>query len=157
MYGYFYLFFFYLQPSSLVGPPPISAIGKALYAQTTNVYTPPNPTVPLNVFYPVSTRDAISVGALFGFLALMGRTSDSQLPRLLLPIRQSVIGPTMANKIFNTFVYIHIGEASLALLITLRRGWYSWSNVFKWSFSTLLYGVYSMRRLLKHGKDVQGL
>ncbi|CAO3594915.1 unnamed protein product [Absidia cylindrospora] len=144
-------------PSSLAGAPPMAAIAKALYAQTTNIYTPPEPAVPLNIFYRVPAREAISVSALFGFLALMGRASDSQLPRLLLPIRQSVINPTTANKILNTLVYIHIGEASMALLITLRRGWYSSSNVVKWSFSTLLYGVYSMRRLLKHGKDVQGL
>lgn len=135
----------------------MAAIAKALYAQTTDIYTPPEPTVPLNTFYPVAHRKAISVGALFGFFALFGHASDNQLPRLLLPIRDSVIGPATARKIFNGLVYVHLAEASLALLICLRRGWYDSVNVFKWTFSTFLFGFNSMGMLRKHAKDVQGL
>lgn len=135
----------------------MAAIAKALYAQTTDIYTPPEPSVPLNTFYPVPHRKALSVGLLFGFFALFGHASDNQLPHLLLSIRHSVVGPAAARKILNGLVYVHAAEASLALIICLRRGWYDSSNVFKWTFSTFLYGFNSLGLLRKHAKDVQGL
>ncbi|KAI8074476.1 hypothetical protein BC940DRAFT_288332 [Gongronella butleri] len=144
-------------PSSLAGPPPMAAIAKALYAQGTSVYTPPDPQVPLDAFHPVARRDVVSVGLLFGSLALFGYATDQQLPGLLHPVRASLLKAPAARKIFTGLVYVHAAEAALALLICLRRGWYSPSNVFKWTLSTFLFGIGSTKRLIKHGKDVQGI
>ncbi|KAI8089955.1 uncharacterized protein BX664DRAFT_281299 [Halteromyces radiatus] len=144
-------------PSSLVGPPPVAAIAKALYAQTTDIYTPPTPSVPLDAFYPVSVSEALRFGVFLGFFALFGYASDTQLPRLLQPIRQSIISPIISKKIFKAVVYIHLAEASLAFFMCLRRGWYGPSNILKWTASTFFFGFNSMRLLRKHAKDVQGI
>ncbi|KAI8337253.1 hypothetical protein BC941DRAFT_48527 [Chlamydoabsidia padenii] len=135
----------------------MAAIAKALYAQTTNIYTPPEPPVPLNTFYPVPRHRIVYVGIIYGFFALFGHTSDQQLPRMLMPIRQSIITRAVAGKIFKGLVYTHIAEASLALVTCLRRGWYDSTNTFKWTFSTLIYGMGSLGLLRKHARDVQGI
>ncbi|ORX51703.1 hypothetical protein DM01DRAFT_1337203 [Hesseltinella vesiculosa] len=141
-------------PSSLVGPPPVAAIAKALYAQGTSVYTPPEPRVPLNIFYPVSRNDALSCALLFGSLAVFGYASDRQLPGFLHPVRSSLLKVDSAKRILKGLAYVHTAEAVLALAICLRRGWYSTENTIKWTLSTLVFGVFSTSRLIKHGRDV---
>lgn len=147
-----------VKPSSLAGPPPIKAIAKALVAST-EVYTPENPIVPLNSFYLPRQNDMLSVGVLLGGLALITYTSDDylkrQLPSFVLSLRNT-IGRDLLLKICKGLVVVHSGEALYALLTCFRRGWYSPINTIKWTLSTFVFGIGSLKQLSKHAKDVSG-
>ncbi|CAO3611014.1 unnamed protein product [Cunninghamella echinulata] len=144
-------------PSSLDGPPPLAAIAKALYAQTTDIYTPPKPKVPLDTFYPVPVSSAIAIASFLGVFGLLGYTADHQLPGLLRPIRESILSQNTAKKIGKGLLYIHIAETVLAFVTCLRRKWYSPANIAKWTLSTFIFGIGSMRLLSQHAKDVRGV
>lgn len=147
------------QPSSLAGPPPIQAIAKALYAQATDVYTPPQPAVPLDTFYPADPMWQILIALGMGATTVLALSSDDyllrQFPASVLSFRQA-IGHNIIQNIFRGAVACHVGEGLVALGICLRRGWYSPINVFKWTTSTLLFGFASMSKLLLHAKQVNG-
>lgn len=148
----------YVQPSSLAGPPPIKAIAKALVAST-EVYTPEEPNVPLNMFYLPRNSDMLNVGVLLGALVVLSHTSDDylkrQFPPFVLTLRNS-IGRNVLRQIWNGLVVIHAGESAFALITCIRRGWYSPLNTFKWTLSTFLFGIGSLSQLRKHANDVLG-
>ncbi|CAO3618336.1 unnamed protein product [Cunninghamella blakesleeana] len=141
-------------PSSLVGAPPLEAIAKALYAKT-DIYTPPTPQVPLDTFYPVPVSRGLPVVLGLGLIGLLGHSN--QLPGLLIPIRESIISQTTSKKIFKALAYVHVAEAVYVFITCLRRKWYSPSNTIKWTLSTFIFGVGSLKLFKKHIRDVQGI
>ncbi|KAI7877987.1 hypothetical protein K492DRAFT_165369 [Lichtheimia hyalospora FSU 10163] len=129
-------------PSSLDGPPPVAAIAKAAYAGATNMYTPPDPPVPLDVFYPVSLRDA--VGVIIVFLI---PTFGLRNPRF----------ESISRTVLKVLFIAHGVEGTLALLTCIGRGWYNPINVLKWTLSTTIFGFRSLGLLSKHGRQVRGV
>ncbi|ORY99353.1 hypothetical protein BCR43DRAFT_489144 [Syncephalastrum racemosum] len=132
-------------PSSLAGPPPLKAIAKAMYAGVTDLYTPPNPSVPLDAFYPVPGVGVAGGCALFGALALA-----AYYPGLL-----KSQGQQNARLVIRGIAGIHIVEGLATVFICLRRGWYSPKNTIKWTLQTLLFGFGSLRQLKRHAAHVR--
>ncbi|KAI9484656.1 hypothetical protein BDB00DRAFT_965053 [Zychaea mexicana] len=145
-------------PSSLSGPPPLAAIAKAAYASATDIYTPAEPAVPLDIFYPVSMKDVVAVGVVIGLPAILGYATDASLARIsiLLELREKYALRGICQQIFRGLVAVHSLEASIAFITCLRRGWYSSFNTIKWTLSTFVFGVGSMSLLRKHGRQVRG-
>lgn len=148
-----------MQPSSLTGPPPLKAIAKAIVAST-DIYTPPQPQVPLNSFYLPKTRAMLTVGLSLAAAAVFANSSDDylkrQFPSQVLELRNK-IGADLVLNIWNGLVVVHLAEGAYALLTCLRRGWYSPLNTIKWTLSAILFGVGSLKQLKKHANDVAGL
>lgn len=144
----------------MAGPPPLKAIAKAVVASATDIYTPPQPNVPLNSFIAPDTKDIIAVGALVGTTVLMAYSSDSylagQFPSQVLQLRNK-LGAGFFIKIFRGLVITHTAESLLATAICVNRGWYSPFTTLKWAVSTFFIGIGSHKKLRKHAKDVQGL
>ena len=130
-----------------------------MYAQATDVYTPPQPAVPLDTFYPANPMLQILIALGMGATTVLALSSDEyllrQFPESVLSFRQTIGHNTIQN-IFRGACAIHVGESLVALGICLRRGWYSPINIFKWTTSTLLFGFASMSKLLLHAKQVNG-
>ncbi|KAG0166220.1 hypothetical protein DFQ28_007611 [Apophysomyces sp. BC1034] len=143
-------------PSSLGGPPPMAAIAKAIYAQTTSVYIPPNPSVPLDLFYAPPKKWQVFVGLALGATALVAYLPERRFPQELLRYRE-LIGVDLACKVFRTTATIHAVEAAVTYLICLRRGWYSPLTILKWTASTFLFGGGSIMQLTRHSRQVQGI
>ncbi|KAI8879921.1 hypothetical protein K501DRAFT_225748 [Backusella circina FSU 941] len=147
-------------PSSLAGPPPLKAIAKAVVASATDIYTPPQPSVPLNSFIAPDAKDMLAVGVLVGSTVLLAYSSDSylarQFPSQVLQLR-SKLGAGLFIKIFRGLVITHVAESLLATVVCVNRGWYSPFTTAKWAISTFFFGVGSFKKLRKHVKDVQGL
>ncbi|KAI8137024.1 hypothetical protein BJV82DRAFT_675188 [Fennellomyces sp. T-0311] len=145
-------------PSSLAGPPPLKAIAKAFYAQATDMYTPPEPAVPLDTFYPAEVSHQLLIAFGMGTLGLLTFASEEylarQFPPQVLEFR-NLFGDRVLHGIWNMALSMHSIEALLAFGICVRRGWYSPINVCKWTVSTALFGVASMSKLLKHAKKVK--
>ncbi|KAG0171191.1 hypothetical protein DFQ28_004096 [Apophysomyces sp. BC1034] len=145
-------------PSSLAGPPPLSAIAKALYAQATHVYTPPEPAVPLDTFYPADPMWQLLIAVGIGALAVLAFSTDAylarQFPSAVLQFR-NMLGMRELQILWNAAVVIHVLEAIVALGICLRRKWYSPWTVLKWTGSTLCFGFASMKELIRHGKELE--
>ncbi|KAF7729252.1 hypothetical protein EC973_004782 [Apophysomyces ossiformis] len=144
-------------PSSLAGPPPVSAIAKALYAHATNVYVPPEPNVPLDTFYPAKPFWKVSITGGLATLALLTFATDAyltrQFPPSILQLRNT-LGVGLLRTVWNTAISVHVLEATAALVICLRRRWYSPWTTIKWTASTLCFGFASMKELVRHGKEV---
>ncbi|KAI9258032.1 hypothetical protein BDA99DRAFT_484208 [Phascolomyces articulosus] len=151
-------------PSSLSGPPPLKAIAKAIYAQAADsLYTLPgeeeNETIKKekDVFYPADMTLQLLIAFGMGSLGLLTFSSDEyllrQFPPALLEFK-SLFGDRLLHMIWNGAVTLHVVEGLLALGICLRRGWYSPTNVAKWTISTTLFGFASMSKLLAHAKQV---
>ncbi|KAI8146393.1 hypothetical protein BJV82DRAFT_534812 [Fennellomyces sp. T-0311] len=145
-------------PSSLSGPPPFAAIAKAAYASATDIYTPPEPPVPLDVYYPVPLRKAISVGIVIGLPALLGYASDASLAHapFLLNLREEYALRGIMQSVFRILVVTHAAEAAGVLIACLRRGWYGPVNTLKWTISTFFFGFESWLLLRKHARQVHG-
>ncbi|KAI9469653.1 MAG: hypothetical protein EXX96DRAFT_586980 [Benjaminiella poitrasii] len=171
------------MPSSLDGPPPFSALMKAaeieeaqrseiealhqddkdaemsaaIAAQAVgNIFEDRADDI-LDVFYPADRfwQTAITIG--MGANALLGYASDDFLSRLFpsfVVSFRNYLTADVISKIFRWAVVTHVAEGAVALVICLKRGWYSPVNVAKWTFSTVLYGFASMKKLLWHGKKV---
>ena len=148
-----------IQPSSLSGPPPFAAIAKAAYASATDIYTPAEPQVPLDVFYPVRLGKGLLIAGLaIGLPALMGYSTDASLAHapILLELREKYGLRIISQHVFRGVVAVHALEATIAFITCVRRGWYSSLNTIKWTLSTFLFGVGSMSLLRKHGREVRG-
>ncbi|KAI9246737.1 hypothetical protein BDA99DRAFT_526815 [Phascolomyces articulosus] len=145
-------------PSSLSGPPPFAAIAKAAYASATDIYTPEEPAVPLDVFYPLPLSKVIVTGVVIALPAILGYATDASLAHvpILLELREKYALRAISQKVFRGLVVVHGFEAAIALITCVRRGWYSYINTFKWTLSTFVFGVGSMQLLQKHGKKVRG-
>lgn len=147
-----------MQPSSLAGPPPLRAIAKALYAQATDMYTPPTPSVPLDVFYGADIMWQLLIAAGLGATAVLNYASDAYLarnfPLFVLDLRDA-LGAQTINYIWRGALAAHAIEGAITLGICLYRGWYSPLNTFKWTVSSLLFGYASLSKLVNHGRDVQ--
>ncbi|GAA5801219.1 hypothetical protein HPULCUR_006662 [Helicostylum pulchrum] len=147
-------------PSSLTGPPPFKAIAKAIVASATDVYTPPQPQVPLNSFYLPQTSLMTTVGFSLGMVAVLAYCSDDylqrQFPTQVLELRNT-IGSQLIQKIWKTLVVVHLAESTFTLVTCIHRGWYSPLNTIKWTLSTMLFGFGSLLQLKKHARDVTGL
>ncbi|KAI9487215.1 MAG: hypothetical protein EXX96DRAFT_615009 [Benjaminiella poitrasii] len=146
-------------PSSLTGPPPLKAIAKALVASA-KVYTLPEPQVPLNSFYLPDTNSMLVIGVGLGLFTLLTCTSDDYLERQLSPQLVTVrnrIGTDLLLKIFKGLAALHVCEGAFALLTCIRRGWYSPVNTAKWTLSSILFGIGSLKQLRRHASDVAGL
>ncbi|KAG2227994.1 hypothetical protein INT45_012018 [Circinella minor] len=145
-------------PSSLTGPPPFAAIAKAAYASATDIYTPAEPQVPLDIFYPVPLGKALLVGFFIGLPALIGYSTDASLAHapILLELREKYGLRIISQQVFRGAVALHALEASIAFITCVRRGWYSSLNTVKWTLSTFFFGVGSLSLLRKHGRKVRG-
>lgn len=112
----------------------------------------------LDVFYPAERFWQTSIAVGMGATALLGYASDEFLgrafPSFVLSFRNYLTCGLIQN-IFKYAVWIHLFEGAVALLICLKRNWYSPLNVLKWTVSTTLYGFASMKQLLAHGKRVE--
>lgn len=116
-----------------------------MYAGATDLYTPPNPSVPLDAFYPVPGVGVAGACALFGALALAAYN-----PRLLKPQ-----GQQNARLVLRGIVGIHLVEGLATMLTCLRRGWYGPKNTIKWTLQSLFFGYGSLRQLKRHAADVR--
>ncbi|KAI8647960.1 hypothetical protein BD408DRAFT_5220 [Parasitella parasitica] len=147
------------KPSSLAGPPPIMAIAKAIVAST-DVYTPPEPQVPLNSFYLPKNRAMIIVGVGMGVITLLAWGTDDyfqrQFPAQVLQLRNK-LGPVLICNLWKVLAAVHLIEGSYALATCIRRGWYSPMTTVKWTLSSLIFGIGSLRQLKKHAHDVAGV
>lgn len=114
--------------------------------------------VNLDVFYPAERFWQTSIALGMGVTALLGYTSDEFLqrafPSFVLSFR-NYLTSGLIQTIFRYAVITHILEGSVALLICLKRNWYSPLNILKWTVSTTLYGFASMKELIAHGKKVE--
>ncbi|KAI8576710.1 hypothetical protein K450DRAFT_255775 [Umbelopsis ramanniana AG] len=144
-------------PSSLSGPPPIAAIAKSVYATATDSYTPPSSEVPLDTFYPCNTGLAVAIVAGMGAVYYFSVSTPEDIKALPLPIQyfHKLYPHHWYPIIWKAASGIHVAEGVVALGICLRRGWYSPVNVAKWTISTLLFGFGSMKKLMKHGREVR--
>lgn len=147
------------QPSSLTGPPPFMAIAKAIVAST-DVYTPPQPQVPLNSFYLPENKIMLPVGIGLGVIALLAYGSDDylkrQFPAQVLQLRNKV-GVELIHKIWKGLAIVHLSEGAYTFVTCIHRGWYSPINTIKWTLSSILFGVGSIKLLKKHANDVAGV
>lgn len=113
--------------------------------------------VETDAFYPADRFWQTSIAVGMGTTALLGYTSDEFLqrafPSVVLSFR-NYLTPKLLQDIFKYAVITHIFEGTVALLICLKRNWYSPLNVLKWTVSTTLYGFASMMKLIEHGKKV---
>lgn len=137
----------------------MKAIAKAIVAST-DIYTPPQPQVPLNSFYLPESKELIVVGASLLAYAVFANSSEDylkrQFPSAVSELRNK-IGAELVLKIWNGLVVVHLAEGAYTLLTCLRRGWYSPLNTVKWTLSSILFGFGSLKQLKKHAKDVAGL
>lgn len=111
-----------------------------------------------DTFYPADRFWQVAITLGLGSNALLAYASDDFLQRLLpsfvLTFRNHLT-PKLLRSVFNWAAGIHLMEASVTLVICLKRNWYSPINVLKWTGSTLLYGGASTVKLLYHGKLVE--
>ncbi|KAG2197960.1 hypothetical protein INT47_002987 [Mucor saturninus] len=147
-------------PSSLSGPPPFAAIAKAIVASATDVYTPPQPQVPLDTFYSPPTPVMCVMGLAVGMIGVFTYASDAylqrQFPAQVLGLRNT-FGPELVLKITKGVIAVHLAESLYTLTVCLHRGWYGPVNTLKWVASTFLCGVASIQQLNRHAKHVVGL
>lgn len=137
----------------------MKAIAKAIVAST-DIYTPPQPQVPLNTFYVPERKTVIIIGATLIFGTIFSYSSDEylkrQFPIQVLELRNR-IGKGFVTKFWNGLLAVHVAEAAYTFLTCLRRGWYSPLNTIKWTLSSALFGIGSLKQLSKHARDVAGL
>ncbi|ORX49119.1 hypothetical protein DM01DRAFT_1385262 [Hesseltinella vesiculosa] len=138
------------MPSSLHGPPPIAALARAAAAEEAMGRT--------SIYDSADHLDKFEAADLFWqvtLLAGMWSTWFLTQPRemaLAKAVQQMVPVPVI-QWIWRMAVGLHVGEAVVACGICVRRGWYSTSTTAKWTFSTLLFGFASMKKLVSHGKQ----
>jgi hypothetical protein len=112
----------------------------------------------VDVFYPADRFWQTSIAFGMGATALLGYASDEFLQRafpFFVCSFRNYLTPSLIQNIFKYACIVHVFEGTVALLICLKRNWYSPLNVLKWTFSTLLYGGASMVKLVGHGKKVE--
>jgi hypothetical protein len=112
----------------------------------------------LDIFYPADRFWQLAISFGLGSNALLGYGSEELLQQVLPSFAMSIreyLTPGLIRNIFQVAVVIHLLEASVALNICLKRGWYSPLNILKWTGSTALYGFASMSKLVGHGKKVK--
>ena len=135
------------------------AIAKAIVAST-DVYTPPQPQVPLNSFYLPENKIMLPVGVGLGVIALLAYGSDDylkrQFPAQVLQLRNKV-GVELIHKIWKGLAIVHLSEGAYTFVTCIHRGWYSPINTIKWTLSSILFGVGSIKLLKKHANDVAGV
>ncbi|KAI8377926.1 uncharacterized protein BYT42DRAFT_572203 [Radiomyces spectabilis] len=151
------------MPSSLNGPPPIAALMKAQMAEENEPVVRPNPVygeadnVPRDVFFPAHMFWQVAIAAGMAGTATLTYASDAflarQFPSFVLQLRRT-IGHDVIRVLWTIACTAHISQGILALYLCVKRGWYHPVNIAKWTFSTLLYGYASTKKLLKHGRDV---
>lgn len=102
----------------------------------------------------------IMVGSAIGIVAISAYSSDDylqrQFPVQVLALRNK-IGKELLTKVWKGLVFVHLVEGACTLLACIRRGWYSPINTIKWTLSSVLFGVGSLKQLKKHANDVAGL
>ena len=127
---------------------------------STDIYTPPQPQVPLNSFYLPETKSMLAVGVGLTLVALIANSSDAylarQFPSQVLALRNK-IGQGLLQTIWNGLVVVHLAEGAYQFVACVRRGWYSPLNTIKWTLSTILFGVGSLKQFKKHANDVAGI
>lgn len=135
----------------------MAAIAKSVYATATDSYTPPSSEVPLDSFYPCNTGLAVAIIVGMGFTYYFSVASPEDIKAMPLPIQyfHKIYPAHWYPTIWKVAAGLHIGESVVALGICLRRGWYSPVNVAKWTVSTFFFGFGSMKKLMKHGRDVR--
>lgn len=142
------------------GPPPFKAIAKAVVASATDVYTPPQPEVPLNSFYLPRTPAMVSIGLAVSMVAVIANGSDAylqrQFPNQVFELRKLILSP-LGMKMMKGLAIVHLAEGAYTLLTCIHRGWYSPLNTMKWTLSSTLFGIGSLIQLKKHARDVAGL
>lgn len=123
------------------------------------MYTPPEPSVPLDTFYPADLGWQLAITAGMGATALLAYASDAYLaehfPGFVVNLRKT-LGMHTIQWIWRAAATAHLAEGAVALVLCLRRGWYSPLNVFKWTMSTIMFGFASLSKLRKHARQVQG-
>jgi hypothetical protein len=106
------------------------------------------------------THDMMMVGSAIGVVALLAYSSDDylqrQFPVQVLALRNKV-GKELITKVWKGLVFVHLAEGAYTLLTCVRRGWYNPMNMIKWTLSSVLFGIGSLKQLKKHASDVAGL
>ncbi|OZJ05424.1 hypothetical protein BZG36_01653 [Bifiguratus adelaidae] len=135
-------------PSTLEGPPPFTAIARAVAAQaTTPTPIPTSNQYPTDIFYSVDKRDVAIAVIYYGILAYAASPYNSGWTKF---------PPASARWVLKVLVGIHTLEAAIALAKTIKRGWYSPITIAKWTLSTLVFGMPSGKKLELHRKQVTG-
>ncbi|KAI8983482.1 hypothetical protein BDB01DRAFT_835578 [Pilobolus umbonatus] len=170
------------MPSSMNGPPPLKALMKAAEVEnslaadtgrtpnyrnmivgganssTNNKSNNNDNGYPKDKFLAVDNiwmaiiTPSLLIHAFFAYAS--DETLLRYLPIVAITFRNN-ISQSLIKSVLNWAVIVHVVEASIALGICMKRGWYSPMNTAKWTLSTLGFGVASMFKLLGHGKKVE--
>lgn len=129
-------------------------------ASATDVYTPPQPQVPLDSFYlPPAPTMCVTV-FVAGMVGIFTYASDAyllrQFPSQVLGLRNT-LGPESVLKFTKGVIVAHLAESFYTFVTCLHRGWYGPINTLKWTTSSLMFGISSIQQLKKHAKRVVGL
>jgi hypothetical protein len=113
--------------------------------------------VPLDTFYYPNAGLVIAIPAGMGLLYYYKGLPQSQVNELPSAMRQlyRIFPAHWYPPMWNVAAGLHVAEAVVAFGTCIHRGWYSPGNVFKWTFSTFLFGFASMKKLRLHGRQVR--
>ncbi|KAI9249275.1 hypothetical protein BY458DRAFT_445436 [Sporodiniella umbellata] len=104
-----------------------------------------------DVFYPPDLYWQLLIGVGLSTNFVLGFASDSflraNIPQFLISIRDA-LSPLLIQRIFKGAVLCHLVEASIVSIICLKREYSTYINL-KWTFSTFLFGVASLSKLLR--------
>ncbi|CAO3623890.1 unnamed protein product [Cunninghamella blakesleeana] len=155
------------MPSSLNGPPPISALMKSMKAElqseTTekknNLYQHDEKNkkgIDKDQFFraDIHWQVLIIIGMSLTYY-LTDPTIPENGPQWAIFLQKIQGGPYTLQWTWKIACALHIGEACIACGLCMYRGWYSFKNVAKWTFSTFLYGYASLNKLLKHDQLIK--
>lgn len=112
------------------------------------------PAVERDAFYQADRFWQICIILGLGSNILLGYASDAYLPSFVVNFR-NYLTPELIRTELNWVGLVHLVEGSVALAICLKRNWYSPMNTLKWTGSTILFGVASMKKLMHHGRLVE--